>query len=129
MDEKHSSFRRRGDQSQATTIQQYLNGYKAIIEDTLYGGYVRTFLKTSTAPIQINTADSLRDLIDNGVSLMTFFGHGAGIGFDYSIDYPSNYLNQGSILYWLLFHALPAIFMMNRPHRANNLCLYRTKVL
>lgn len=81
-------------QSQVNTIAQYLNGYKNIIEDTLFGGYVRTFLKTSSDPIQINTADSLRDLINNGVSMMTFFGHAAGIGFDYSIDYPSNYDNH-----------------------------------
>lgn len=80
-------------QSQANQIESYLNNFKTIIEDTLYGGYVRTFLKTSTAPIQINTADSLHTLIDGGVSLMTFYGHGAGIGFDYSIDYPSNYYN------------------------------------
>jgi hypothetical protein len=82
------------DLSQQQWLASYLNDYKAIIEDTFFGGYVRTFLKSSTAPIQINQSDSLKDIINNGVSLMTFFGHGAGIGFDQSIDDPSAYNNK-----------------------------------
>lgn len=82
-------------------IKSYLSNYKAIIEDTLFGGYVRTFLKTTTAPIQINQSDSLRNIINNGVSLMTFFGHASGTGFDQSIDNPAEYNNHG--LYPFLF--------------------------
>jgi len=81
--------------SEQTTFANHLNSFKRIIEDTLYGGYVRTFLKTSSAPIQINQSDSLKGLINNGVSLMTFFGHAAGIGFDQSIDDPAEYNNYG----------------------------------
>lgn len=73
----------------------YLNQFKATIEDTLFGGYVRTFEKTTTEPIQINQSDSLKNIINNGVSLMTFFGHAAGIGFDISIDNPEDYNNAG----------------------------------
>jgi len=76
-------------------LAAYLNNFKRIVEDTLYGGYVRTFLKTSSAPIQINQSDSLKNIINNGVSLMTFFGHAAGIGFDQSIDDPAEYNNYG----------------------------------
>ncbi len=77
------------------TYAAYLNLYKNIIEDTLFGGYVRTFLKTSSDPIQSNQSDSLKAIINNGVTLMTFFGHAAGIGFDQSLDYPSEYSNYG----------------------------------
>ncbi len=73
----------------------YLGQYQRTMEDTLFGGYVRTFLKSSTDPIQINQSDSLKEIINNGVSFMTFFGHAAGIGFDISIDYPSEYSNYG----------------------------------
>jgi len=72
----------------------YLNNYKAIIQAYNYfGGNVTSFFKTSTAPIQINQSDSLKLLVDNGVSIMTFFGHASGSGFDVSIDDPSNYHN------------------------------------
>jgi hypothetical protein len=73
----------------------YLRTYANSMSNEHFGGHVRTFLKSSTDPIQINQSDSLRTLINNGVSFMTFFGHAAGIGFDISIDYPSEYNNYG----------------------------------
>lgn len=77
-----------GEQS---TFKLYLDSYKAIIEDTLYGGYVSDFFKTSSLPIQINTSDTLRAFMDEGVSLMTFFGHASATGFDQSIDDINSY--------------------------------------
>lgn len=74
-----------------TQLKDYLNYYKSVVEDTLFGGKVKDFFKTSTSPIQINTSDTLRQLINNGVALMTFFGHAYGSGFDQSIDDISNY--------------------------------------
>ncbi|MEI6767276.1 MAG: C25 family cysteine peptidase, partial [Bacteroidota bacterium] len=75
-------------------FQAYLNTYKNTIEDTLFGGYVRTYLKTNSDPIQINQSDSLKNIINGGVSLMTFFGHAGGTGFDVSIDNPAEYNNM-----------------------------------
>ncbi len=81
--------------SEQNVLSGYLRGYKRSMENPSFGGYVRTFLKSSTDPIQINQSDSLKQIINNGVSFMTFFGHAAGIGFDISIDYPSEYSNFG----------------------------------
>ncbi|MDD3860413.1 MAG: C25 family cysteine peptidase, partial [Bacteroidales bacterium] len=81
--------------SQQTTFANYLQSYKTIIEDTLFGGRVSTFLKTSSEPIQITQSDTIQYLINNGVSLMTFFGHASSSGFDQNIDYPENYDNTG----------------------------------
>ncbi|HOZ30737.1 MAG TPA: C25 family cysteine peptidase, partial [Bacteroidales bacterium] len=81
--------------SQQQTFAFYLQNYKTIIEDTLFGGRVSTFLKTSSEPIQITQSDSIQNLINNGISLMTFFGHGSASGFDQNIDYPENYSNTG----------------------------------
>lgn len=67
-------------------LKGYLEYYKSVIQDTLFGGKVKEFFKNSTAPIQINTSDTLKQLINNGVALMTFFGHAYGSGFDQSID-------------------------------------------
>ncbi len=79
-----------GEQQQFST---YLNSYKYTIEDTSFGGNVNSYFKTSSAPIQINLSDTLRDQIETGVSIMTFFGHASGTGFDQSIDDPANYNN------------------------------------
>ncbi len=73
----------------------YLNDYKQIVQDTCFGGDVHTFLKTSSDPIQFNLSDSIRYLIEDGVALMTFFGHASSTGFDQNIDTPASYDNQG----------------------------------
>ncbi|MBN2668722.1 MAG: hypothetical protein JXR60_05770 [Bacteroidales bacterium] len=78
-----------------TTFSGYLNQYKDIYSDTLTGGFGYTFLKNSSDPIQISVSDSVANLINEGVELMTFFGHGSSSGFDQSIDEPSNYNNYG----------------------------------
>lgn len=72
-------------------LKYYLQQYENTLEDTLFGGHVTTFSKTSTAPIQITASDSIKNLIESGVVMMNFFGHAAGSGFDQNIDDPSVY--------------------------------------
>jgi hypothetical protein len=76
-------------------IKMFLNQYKDIIEDTLFAGHVTSFFKTSTDPIQANLSQGLQNLIDTGVTIMTFFSHAAGSTFDITTDVPENYHNQG----------------------------------
>lgn len=77
------------------TFRTYLNFYKAIAQDTSFGGKVYSFFKNSTDPIQLTVSDSIQLLINEGVSLMTFFGHASATGFDQNIDSPESYNNQG----------------------------------
>lgn len=72
----------------------YLNNFATIISDTLFGGNVNTFLKTTSLPIQITVADTVRNLINDGTSLITFFGHGYTDGFDQNIEEPDVYNNR-----------------------------------
>ena len=81
--------------SEQTSFANYLNNYKNIIEDTLFGARVSSFFKTSSEPIQITQSDSVRNLIESGSTMMTFFGHASASGFDQSIDNPDNYNNKG----------------------------------
>jgi len=76
-------------------FSKYLKSYQKIAEDTFYGAKVYTIYKTSADPIQINMSELIKSRVNNGVSLMTFFGHAAGIGFDISIDNPEEYSNYG----------------------------------
>lgn len=83
------------DAGQQAAFQAYLNNYKSIIQDTLYGGRVYDFKKTTTAPIQITISDSVKNHFNYGVGLVTFFGHGSVSGFDQAIDDPNAYNNTG----------------------------------
>ncbi|MBV6484370.1 MAG: hypothetical protein KFKLKKLM_00868 [Flavobacteriales bacterium] len=94
------------DASSATQFMGYLNGYKNTLEDDYFGGKVRSFAKTSTAPIQTTMSDSIRNAIGNGVALMTFFGHASATGgFDQNIDNPSDWPNQNGKYPFLLGNA------------------------
>lgn len=87
-----------GGGSNANEQQNFANHlaqYEALIEDTCFGGNVSTFLKTTSVPIELNLSDSISDIIAEGLSIITFFGHAGGGQFDQSIDDPEN-LEWGS---------------------------------
>lgn len=81
------------DYGQMMALLYFLNKYRDTLEAPYFGADVKTFSKSSTAPIQQNQSDSLRNLINDGVAILNFFGHAAGIGFDISIDNPQDYSN------------------------------------
>ena len=84
-----------GNQFEQSLFRGYLENYENIVEDVCFGGDVFSFYKSSTDPIQISVSDSIQLLIEEGVSLMTFFGHASSTGFDVNIDSPATYDNQG----------------------------------
>lgn len=72
----------------------YLNNYKSDIEGASFGGNVTSFFKTTTDPIDPTQLTQVNEYLQNGVSLMTFFGHASVTGFDQNLDDPSNWNNQ-----------------------------------
>ena len=83
------------DVQQQSELAGYLSQFENIMEDSLFGGRVTTYLKFNNDPIQINLSDTLQAQIDSGVAIMSFFGHASGSGFDASTDEPSQYHNRG----------------------------------
>ena len=54
-----------------------------------------TFTKTNTEPIQSAQSETLINQINEGASMVTFFGHSGAVDFDFSIGQPGDYHNQG----------------------------------
>jgi len=74
---------------------QYMEGYRLKAQDSLFGGKVSTFRKRSANAVeQLNDADLTR-LINNGVSLLTYYGHSSPTTLEFNLDDPGNYNNQG----------------------------------
>jgi hypothetical protein len=82
------------DVNEQNEIKRHLRIYQKIIEGPLFGGNVKEFYKSSSAVIDITLADSIRKLVNEGISIMTFFGHASGSGFDINIDEPETYQNS-----------------------------------
>ncbi len=76
-------------------FNSFLMQYKAIIEDTLYGGNVIPFNKLNADPIFYSESEYIDSLINNGVSLVTFFGHSSTGSFDFNIGEPEEFENEG----------------------------------
>ena len=68
-----------------------LNSFKVLAEDTMFVGKVTTFVKNGSGLIQPASADSVADMITAGTTLMTFFAHATGGGFDITVDNPNDY--------------------------------------
>jgi len=84
-----------GNTQEQLQFASYLQAYENIFEDSLHGGFIHTFLKTSSQPIQMSLSDSVEALINNGITIMTFFGHSSANSFDQNLDIPTNYNNVG----------------------------------
>jgi len=76
-------------------FQNYLGHYENYIVNNKFGGSVNSFYKTVSDPIDPVTLYEVTDYINEGVSLMTFFGHAAADGFDQNVDDPINWDNKG----------------------------------
>jgi hypothetical protein len=84
-------FRGGSTQNEWNQFDAALESYRVIAEDSLFYGHVTKFVKNGSDVISPAAVDSVTDMIAQGVTLMTFFGHASGGGFDITIDNPLNY--------------------------------------
>lgn len=78
-----------------TVLCNYMGVYKQIIEDTIFGGKVSTFCKASTNTVDQLNSDKIADIFEEGISILTYFGHSSSSTLEFNLDNPQNYSNQG----------------------------------
>ena len=84
-----------GDAFLQNSIRTYLDDMADQVINSTYGAEVVTFQKTTSDPIQNSITESILNAVNSGCGLMTFFGHSAVGTFDFSIEDPSNFDNEG----------------------------------
>ena len=75
----------------------FLEDLEELIEQSAIGAEVETFKKTSAAPIQPAQTKDLLRRINEGVSMITFLGHSSPGTFDFSLEEPGAYDNDGQL--------------------------------
>jgi len=70
-----------------------LNGHATIISDTLYGGNVHLFTKSSAEAVQQLSSERLTNLLNSGIGMLTYFGHSSASTLEFNLDNPLNYNN------------------------------------
>ncbi|RME98093.1 MAG: hypothetical protein D6772_09525, partial [Bacteroidetes bacterium] len=78
-----------------SSIRNHLERFAGNLETGRFGAEVTSFYKASSDPIEVSQTESIFGRINEGVSLITFFGHSSAGNFDFSIDQPENYENFG----------------------------------
>lgn len=76
-------------------IKLHLEDLETKIETNPIGGVVKDYYKDSTDPIEVSQSDDIINRVNDGVSLMTVFGHGSIGSFDFAIDLVDNFNNKG----------------------------------
>jgi hypothetical protein len=76
-------------------IFNYMSNNKNIIKDTLYGSEVFTFSKNTSLSVEQLTSDELQRLFEEGLGMLTYFGHSSQNTLEFNIDDPNKYNNKG----------------------------------
>lgn len=76
-------------------MSSYLKVYEKIMKQDYFGANVYTFLKETSDVFEKTEPEAVRENMNNGCSMLNFFGHASGTGFDQSIDHPALFDNKG----------------------------------
>ncbi|HUR67503.1 MAG TPA: C25 family cysteine peptidase [Chitinophagaceae bacterium] len=91
-----------GDGSLGTILTNAMNGFGSIIKDTFYGANLHTFSKVSTAPVEQANAAKLYGLFEEGIGILTYFGHSSASTLEFNLDNPDGYNNPGKYPVFIL---------------------------
>ena len=83
------------DGSLGAILTSAMDNYTRIISDTLYGANVNTFSKVSAAPVEQASSERLQNLFEEGLGVMTYFGHSSASTLEFNLDYPDQYNSAG----------------------------------
>ncbi|MCQ2958564.1 MAG: C25 family cysteine peptidase [Bacteroidales bacterium] len=78
-----------------STFRRYLTQYASTLRSDYFGADVHSFYKESSDVYETTEPAAIRKYMNEGTSLVTFFGHASGSGFDQNIDHPSLFNNKG----------------------------------
>lgn len=91
-----------GDGTLGNILTNSMNNFSAIIRDTLYGANVHTFSKLTTAPVEQVNAARLYGLFEQGIGILTYFGHSSASTLEFNLDNPDGYNNAGKYPLFIL---------------------------
>ena len=108
----------------------YMNGYKTIVEDTLFGGHVETFSKTTAGVVQETNSQRIAQLINEGLGYIGYFGHSSANTFEFNLSDPSIYNNTGKYPFFNVSGCSAGNFFVFDPFRlTGNLSISEKYVL
>jgi Peptidase family C25/CARDB len=84
-----------GDSTETDLFNFYLDQYGNILQDTLFGGKDYSFSKTSNSAVQLLSNQQITQLFDEGIGILTYFGHSSANTLAFDLSDPTSYNNPG----------------------------------
>lgn len=84
-----------GNAGENQIFTNYLSNYYNILRDSSFGGYRELFSKNEPIPVQESLTDKIHNELNDGASMLTYFGHGAAEVTEISLGEPSQLDNLG----------------------------------
>lgn len=106
------------DNQENIDFSNYLNSYASIIKDTLYGAYVETFNKTSSAAVEQANGERLQQMIREGVGMIGYFGHSSANTLAFNLTSPEVFNNRGKYPFFNISGCSAGNFFTFDPLRA-----------
>jgi hypothetical protein len=107
------------DSSENAVFRNYMNTYKEIAEDTLYGAHVETFAKASVAAVQQIQSQRIEELFTEGLSFIGYFGHSSANLLEFNLSSPEAYQNPGKYPFFNVSGCSAGNFFVYDPLRLN----------
>jgi hypothetical protein len=83
------------DSSETELFNFYMSQYANIIADTLFGGNVSSFAKTSNSAVQLLAGEQITQLFNEGIGILSYFGHSSSNLLAFNLSDPTSYNNPG----------------------------------
>lgn len=83
------------DPTEQLAIKVYLETMEQSLRQSRMGAEISTFYKTGTGAVQQSQTAGLKEKLEDGLAILTFFGHANASIFDFNFDDPGSYANFG----------------------------------
>lgn len=77
------------------TFTFYMSSFGNIAKLPMFGASVETFTKSSSAAVEQANSARIPQLLQEGVSLISYYGHSSASTFEFNLSNPADYNNQG----------------------------------
>lgn len=84
-----------GGGNEGPIIKEYMKNFADTLQASKAGLNITTFYKTSLDPVQVALNDQIFNLLNKGVSMISFYGHSAAAVLDFDINNPDFMNNKG----------------------------------
>ncbi len=84
-----------GEEALYGSITAFYQTYQGYMEDTLYGAKTYNFDINTGSSNAIGTTKSIDNMFNEGLSMLTYFGHSSPNKIEFNLDNPQNYNNTG----------------------------------